>query len=87
MSLTAEGLGSVADARHRPEQTLLYQLVERYYPEFARLIALQGSPLPGYVAREFEDYPIAINGFPGKRSRPAWRKRRPPARQPASRPH
>lgn len=26
--------------RHRPEQTLLYQLVERHYPEFARLMAL-----------------------------------------------
>ena len=42
--------------RHRPEQTLLYQLVERYYPEFVELMALQGSPLPRHVAREFEDY-------------------------------
>jgi hypothetical protein len=25
-------------ARHRPEQTLLYQLVEQYYPEFADVI-------------------------------------------------
>lgn len=43
-------------ARHRPEQTLLYQLVERHYPTFVWLMAEQGSPLPGYVAREFEDY-------------------------------
>jgi ribosomal protein S27E len=48
--------GSVAYARHRPEQTLLYQLVERHYPQFARLMAEQSSPLPGHVAREFEAY-------------------------------
>lgn len=48
--------GPVAHVRHRPEQTLLYQLVERHYPAFVRLMAQQGSPLPGYVAREFEDY-------------------------------
>ncbi len=30
-------------ARHRPDQTLLYQLVERYYPELAGLMAEQGS--------------------------------------------
>jgi hypothetical protein len=29
--------------RHRPEQTLLYQLVERYYPELAELMAVQGN--------------------------------------------
>lgn len=56
MSLTADAPGLVAHVRHRPEQTLLYQLVERHYPAFARLMAEQGSPLPGYVAREFEDY-------------------------------
>ncbi len=28
-------------ARHRPDQTLLYQLVERYYPELAELMAEQ----------------------------------------------
>lgn len=48
--------GSAGYLRHRPEQTLLYQLVERYYPEFARLVALRGTPLPAHVAREFEDY-------------------------------
>lgn len=58
MPLTAErpGFGPATHVRHRPEQTLLYQLVERHYPEFARLMAAQGSPLPGHVAREFEDY-------------------------------
>ena len=42
--------------RRRPEQTLLYQLVERYYPDFSRLLAAQGTPLPAYVVREFEEY-------------------------------
>ena len=56
MSLTAQAPRPATHVRHRPEQTLLYQLVERHYPEFARLMAAQGSPLPGYVAREFEDY-------------------------------
>jgi hypothetical protein len=43
-------------ARRRPEQTLLYQLVERYYPELAELMADQGRPLPRYVCREFDEY-------------------------------
>ena len=42
--------------RHRPEQTLLYQLVEEYYPAFVAQLAAQGTQLPGYVQREFEDY-------------------------------
>jgi ribosomal protein S27E len=42
--------------RHRPERTLLYQLVQQYYPVFADLMVAQGRPLPEYVQREFEDY-------------------------------
>lgn len=42
--------------RHRPEQTLLYQLVAQYYPAFANLMFAQGRPLPEYVQRKFEDY-------------------------------
>ena len=42
--------------RHRPEQTLLYQLVEQHYPAFVAQLATQGTPLPEYVQREFEDY-------------------------------
>ena len=42
--------------RHRPEQTLLYQLVEQYYPAFVAQLAAQGTELPEYVRREFEDY-------------------------------
>mgnify|MGYP001813108265 CR=1 FL=1 len=42
--------------RHRPEQTLFYQLVDEYYPAFAALMAEQGKELPGYVQREFEEF-------------------------------
>jgi len=42
--------------RHRPEQTLLYRIVDEYYPQFVDLMARQGRPLPDYVQREFEDY-------------------------------
>ena len=41
--------------RHRPERTLLYQLVAQYSPAFADLMAAQGRSLPDYVQREFED--------------------------------
>ncbi len=42
--------------RHRPERTLLYQLVEEYYPAFQAHLVAQGTDLPGYVQQEFEDY-------------------------------
>ena len=42
--------------RHRPEQTLLYRIVEEYYPAFTAHLALQGRELPGYVQCEFEDF-------------------------------
>ena len=42
--------------RHRPEQTLLYQIVDEYYPAFAAHLAEQGRELPSYVQREFEGF-------------------------------
>ena len=50
--------GNVAPAyvRHKPEQTLLYQLVEQYWPEFQTQLNETGRSLPRNVAREFEDY-------------------------------
>ena len=42
--------------RHLPENTLLYQIVERYYPEFTAYLAEQGAILPRYMQREFEAY-------------------------------
>lgn len=41
---------------HRPEQTLLYQIVDEYYLAFAALMAEQGKELPGYVQQEFEEF-------------------------------
>ena len=43
-------------ARHRPEQTLLYQLVEQYYPAFVAHLAARERTLPAHVQREFADY-------------------------------
>ncbi len=42
--------------RHRPERTLLYQLVAAYYQAFKAHLAAQGSTLPPYVEQEFDDY-------------------------------
>jgi hypothetical protein len=50
------GVGAARYARHRPERTLLYRLVEEYYPAFKAHLADQGGELPGYVAQEFENY-------------------------------
>jgi len=49
----SSGVGSPPYVRHRPERTLLYQLVAEYYPAF---VSQHGKALPGYVQREFEDY-------------------------------
>ena len=42
--------------RHRPERTLLYQLIEEHYPSFKAHLAAQGTDVPGYVQQEFEEY-------------------------------
>ncbi len=42
--------------RHRPEQTLLYQIVERHYPAFVKHLAESGKHLPGYVRQAFDAY-------------------------------
>jgi len=42
--------------RHRPEQTLLYQIVAQHYPAFVGQLAAQGAALPKYVGREFDAY-------------------------------
>lgn len=43
-------------ARHRPEATLLYQLVEQHFPTFCDVRAAAGRPLPDYVQEEFDAY-------------------------------
>jgi len=32
--------------RHRPEQTLLYQIGDKHYPEFLAQLAAEGKSLP-----------------------------------------
>jgi ribosomal protein S27E len=43
-------------ARHRPEATPLYQIVQQHYPEFVAAREAAGRPLPNYVQEEFEAY-------------------------------
>ena len=42
--------------RHRPEATLLYQIVREYWPEFQAAMARHGKFLPAYVIKEFDEY-------------------------------
>lgn len=61
-------------ARHRPEATLLYRLIERHYPEFVAAREAAGRPLPKYVREEFEAYldpPAALTHWPLRAPLPA----------------
>ena len=42
--------------RHRPETTLLYQVVQEYWPEFQAELASHGRYLPAYVIKEFDEF-------------------------------
>lgn len=42
--------------RHQPENTLLYQVIEEYYPEFLSHLSESDKTLPQYVQNEFEAY-------------------------------
>ena len=52
----ALGVGAPVYVRHRPERTLLYQILDEYYPAFKQHLEAREVYLPGYVEREFEDY-------------------------------
>ena len=52
----SSGVGAPLYVRHRPERTLLYQIVEECYPAFKQHLELQDAALPGYVQQEFDDY-------------------------------
>jgi len=41
---------------HRPETTLLYQIVREYWPEFQTELTSHGRYLPAYVTKEFDEY-------------------------------
>lgn len=40
--------------RHRPEQTLLYQLAEKHYRALIERLDAQGKCLPNHVHRAFD---------------------------------
>ena len=42
--------------RHRPETTLLYQVIREYWPEFQAELASHGKTLPAYVTNEFDEF-------------------------------
>ena len=42
--------------RHRPEDSVLYALVEQHRPAFQRSLAERERPLPGFVLDEFRRY-------------------------------
>jgi hypothetical protein len=56
LSQGKDALGHATHERHRPERTLLYQLVEKHYPALVEQLELQGKSLPAHVHREFEAY-------------------------------
>src|SRR5680860_1224668 len=47
---------SAVYVRHRPETTLLYQIVQEYWPEFQAELASHGKYLPAHVIKEFDEY-------------------------------
>ena len=47
---------TAAYVRHRPETTLLYQIIQEYWPEFQAELASHGKQLPVYVTKEFDEY-------------------------------
>ncbi len=49
-------LGGFSYERHRPEETLLYQIIEEHWPRFQQHLEQQGKHLPTYVKQEFEDF-------------------------------
>lgn len=51
-----QGNGEPRYERHRPEQTLLYQLVERHCPRLPVALGEHDQSLPKYVRDEFEEY-------------------------------
>lgn len=72
----SSGVGAPVYTRHRPERTVLYRLVQEYYPELRAHLAARGTALPGYVEQEFEKYLESVErndsyltGYSGTRGR------------------
>ena len=56
VSLLVSAQSAFGYHRHRPEQTLLYQLVEQHFPAFVSALEANGGNLPTFVRQEFDDY-------------------------------
>jgi hypothetical protein len=55
-AITDQSPHSPTYQRHRPEQTLLYQIIERHYPQFRDVAAAQDKPLPLHVQQECAEH-------------------------------
>jgi hypothetical protein len=42
--------------RHEPKNTLLYKIINEYYPRYLSHLADEGRTLPRHIQREFDDY-------------------------------
>jgi hypothetical protein len=51
-----DALSRATHERHRPEKTLLCQLIEKYYRALTEQLEAQGKRLPLHVPQEFEAY-------------------------------
>lgn len=63
--------------RHRPEQTLLYQIVEEYYPAFMAHMVSQGRDCQGVSSRSLKTASgVAVSNMAFARAagRDAWPK-------------
>lgn len=52
----ARSVSAAVYVRHRPETTLLYQIVQEYWPEFQAELTSHGKYLPAYITKEFDEY-------------------------------
>ena len=52
----AEREDTLTYERHKPEKTLLYQIIDKYCPQLLEHMTQQGKNLPKYVRSEFEEY-------------------------------
>ncbi len=55
-AMSAGGDVSPGYESHRPEKTLLYQVIEQHYPDFLSEMEAQERSLPSYVQDEFEAF-------------------------------
>jgi hypothetical protein len=63
----AKSVGGYSYQRHRPEETVLYKIIQEDLETFLRLVHEEcGRPLPGFVEKEFREYlkcGILAHGF------------------------